>query len=283
MIPILIRSKDRPFYLNTTLTSLTATNLEDALIVIVDDCSETDLMKEYLFTDNNINLPDFSWYDEIEKEVTTEGHIIRDSEHLSNKEIWNKYIGDIPINLNITGIKEKFNIISPTSNKGDVGGLFWTIYLGFSLFKNADKIIVLEDDLIFHKNWLKNALTIYNNEKYSKVGCVSVYNREIENNSRKQNLSTYFENPNIGGVMYLIPRTTFDIMKNDKLFQINYGQDEIGGDVKFQNYLASKDLRILNSTESYIQHIGIKSITRPGRFLRYSKNFLKPFAWNKYF
>ena len=50
MTPILIRSKDRVDYLYTTLKSLTGTILNDAYIVIVDDCSESDEMKKFLYS-----------------------------------------------------------------------------------------------------------------------------------------------------------------------------------------------------------------------------------------
>lgn len=282
MIPILIRTKDRPFYLNTTLSSLTATKLDNSLIVIADDCSTSQQMNDYLFTNNKITLEQFNWFDEIDSEVKSTGQIIMDELNLSNKEIWEKYIGNIPIKQNVTGLKDRFNVIQPIEQKGDKGGLLWTIFAGFSLFRNADKIVILEDDLIFHKNWLKTALNIYSKDRSNNIGCVSVYNRENKIYSN-DNVNLFYENPNIGGVMYLIPRHVFNLMKNDGLFDLDISSNELAGDVFFQNWLASKNLKILNSITSYIQHIGIKSMCRPGRFLRYSKNFLQPFSWNRNF
>lgn len=282
MIPILIRTKDRPFYLNTTLKSLTASNIDDSLIIIADDCSETQLMNDYLFTDNEIEFPEFNWYDEIDKEVTTKGSVVKETLNLTDKEIWNRYFGNVPIQLNAKGLKNRFNIIQPETNKGVVGGLFWTIYAGFTMFRNADKIIILEDDLIFHKNWLSNALKIYERNKHSKLGCVSVYNRENPDYS-KNSSNFYYEIDKIGGVMYLIPRKIFNIMNANHLFNDDYSNKAVGGDVKFQSWLISNGYKILNTTESYIQHIGVKSLARPGRFLRYSKNFVQPYTWNKNF
>lgn len=282
MFPILIRSKDRPFYLNTTLKSLMATNLEDGIIVIADDCSSTEEMNDFLFTNKKVILPEFNWYEEIETEITTSGSIVKDVENLSNKEIWDRYIGNVPIETTLYGLKNKFNVIQPKENMGDVGGLFWTIYAGFTLFRNAEKIVILEDDLIFNKNWLKISNLIFNKEYLSNLGCISVYNREnidYFNPTKSRNL--YNEINGIGGVMYMIPRDVFDLMKADGFFDKYYDKKILGGDVIFQKYLNTKNLKILNTSSSYIQHIGIKSICRPGRFLRYSKNFIQPFAWSK--
>ena len=41
--------------------------------------------------------------------------------------------------------------------------------------------------------------------------------------------------------------------------------------------------RILNTNDSYIQHIGIRSLCRPGRFIRCSRNFIQPYTWNEEF
>ena len=56
MIPILIRTKDRVHYLHTTVKSLTATDLKNSLIVIADDCSESDEMNHYLFTNDYFTI-----------------------------------------------------------------------------------------------------------------------------------------------------------------------------------------------------------------------------------
>ena len=277
MTPIIIRTKDRPHYLHTTLKSLMGTELYDGLVVIADDCSTDEITKEYLFTDKIVKFNDFTWVDEINNEITEKGYIYKSDK--SNQEIWNEYIGNLPIETYALGLKNKFNIIQPKENKGDKGGLIWTIGAGFSLFKNAEKIVILEDDLIFNKNWLKIANLIYEKEKMSNLGCISVYNREIEN----INDFFYTTRSQIGGVMYMIPRKIYNLMKDDCLFKMNFSENNIGGDIFFLNWLSEKNLKILNSSMSYIQHIGIKSICRPGRFLRYSVNFIKPYAWDRKF
>lgn len=281
MTPILIRTKDRPHYLHTTLKSLMATNLYDGLVIIADDCSTDKITNDYLFTNKIVKFKDYTWYEELENEITEVGSIFKNSpdKGKTNKEIWDQYIGNVPIETYALGLKNKFNIIQPKENKGVKGGLLWTIAAGFTLFRNAEKIIVLKDDLLFNKNWLKIANLIYEREKQSNLGCVSVYNREI----KSTNDFLYTERPHIGGVMYLIPRKVYRLMKDDNLFNKVFSPNENGGDVFFLEWLESKGLKVLNSSSSYIQHIGIKSLSRPGRFLRYSLNFTKPYAWDRKF
>ena len=83
--------------------------------------------------------------------------------------------------------------------------------------------------------------------------------------------------------MYIISRNVFNKMKEKKLFDSTISDTELGGDVYFQKWLYKNNFKIFNSYNSYIQHIGILSTVRPGRFLRYSKNFVQPFAWNEDF
>ena len=282
MTPIIIRTKDRPHYLHTTLKSLMGTELSDGLVIIADDCSTDETTNNYLFTDKIIKFKDFTWTDELNNEITQKGNIFSKSKDLnkSNQEIWDTYIGNIPIETYALGLKNKFNIIQPKENKGVKAGLLWTINAGFTLFRNVEKIVILEDDLIFNKDWLKVSNLIYEREKMTNLGCISVYNREI---SQMDN-ALYTERQKIGGVMYMIPRKVFNLMKDDDLFSLTFSKENnIGGDVFFLEWLVSRGLKILNSSSSYIQHIGIKSLSRPGRFLRYSVNFIQPYAWDRKF
>ena len=139
----------------------------------------------------------------------------------------------------------------------------------------------MEDDLIFNKNWLNITNYIYESEKRSKLGLISVYNRDNDN---LYNEKMYKTTDNIGGVMYLIPRNVYDFLNRTNSLVLNINdEDNIGGDVHLQNKLLKNEYLIYNSNESYIQHIGIRSLVRPGRFLRMSRNFMQPFAWNKDF
>lgn len=282
MTPILIRSKDRVDYLYTTLKSLTGTILNDAYIVIVDDCSESDEMKKFLYSNDEIKLKNIGWKQQIKNDVKEKSIYFFNPNNLTDNEMWEKYIGnELPYETNITGIKDKFTVIQPSKNMGDLCGLYWTIMAGFELFKNIEKIIILEDDLIFNKNWLNITNYIYESEKRSKLGLISVYNRDNDN---LYNEKMYKTTDNIGGVMYLIPRNVYDFLNRTNSLVLNINdEDNIGGDVHLQNKLLKNEYLIYNSNESYIQHIGIRSLVRPGRFLRMSRNFMQPFAWNKDF
>ena len=109
----------------------------------------------------------------------------------------------------------------------------YAIDKGFKLYNNEEKIIVIEDDLIFNKNWLKIAEQIYNREKNNDLGIIQVYNREIKNNN-----NLYVKRKIMSGQMYLIPRKVYDLMKQDNLF-IDY-PIKPGSDVFFQSYLREK-------------------------------------------
>lgn len=289
MIPILIRTKDRVDYLYTTLKSLTATLLDDCEIIILDDCSETDEMKKFLYTNESFTIENKGWIDQINNDVKEE--IPKNCKHFfnpdnfSNTDIWEKYIGNnLPYETSITGIKDKFTVIQPSKNMGDLCGLYWSIMSGFEIFLNSDRIIILEDDLIFNKNWLNITNFIYNKEKYTKLGLISVYNRDndILNNPFTGNL--YKTTDNIGGVMYMIPRNVYEFLKkNNKIILDIDDKKNIGGDVHLQEVLLKNEFLIYNTNDSYIQHIGIRSSIRPGRFLRFSRSFLQPFAWNEEF
>lgn len=284
MIPILIRSKDRVDYLNSTLKSLTASNLSDSIIVIADDCSESDEMKKFLYTSETFSIENKGWIDQINESISEDAYNylgLKDYDGtLTNLDLWKKYVGDIPYETTIKGIGNKFTAIHPNKNNGDVYGLLWTIMAGFELFKNTDRIVILEDDLIFNRNWLKMANFIFNKEINSNIGLVSVYNREFEDSNF---LKLYDERNNIGGVMYLIPKEVYTFLKRQGIYTTKNIDTSIGGDVFLQQYLVKNGFKIFNSNDSYIQHIGVRSLCRPGRFIRCSRNFVKPYAWNEEF
>lgn len=274
MFPILIRSRNRPEYLHITLKSLSASNLLDGQIIIVDDCSDNELSNQYLYTNKKLILPTISW----------ENQVLSNKNKKNNDlEIFRKYFYDLPIiNNEVRGIKDKFTVISPQEQLGVKNCLLWVILTGFKLYPLAKYIVVLEDDLLFNKDWLKIADQIYNETINSEhQGLITVYNRasdKIDNNS------LYFKIKNISGQMYLIPRFIFDLLLKEKIFNQRFTpENNLSSDVYLYTFVLNHGLNLLNSSSSYIQHIGVKSICREGRFLRYSKNFLRPYAWNKNF
>ena len=235
------------------------------------------MMNEFLFTTNKINIKNDGWIEQINNDVTEKPAKFFNQDDMSNNEMWNKFVGNIPYETTFNGIKDKFTIIQPEKQMGDLCGLYWTMMAGFELFRNADRIIILEDDLIFNKNWFNISNYIYEKEKMSKLGIISVYNREPNNT----NQALYKSIDNIGGVMYMISRSVYDVLKRNKKIILDIDPEKnIAGDVHFQNQILNYQFNILNTNESYIQHIGIKSSIRPGRFLRISRNFIQPYTWS---
>ena len=99
MTPILIRSKDRVDYLYTTLKSLTGTILNDAYVVIVDDCSESDEMKKFLYSNDEIKLKNIGWKQQIKNDVKEKSIYFFNPNNLTDNEMWEKYIGNCPKNF----------------------------------------------------------------------------------------------------------------------------------------------------------------------------------------
>ena len=87
MTPILIRSKDRVDYLYTTLKSLTGTILNDAYVVIVDDCSESDEMKKFLYSNDEIKLKNIGWKQQIKNDVKEKSIYFFNPNNLTDNEI----------------------------------------------------------------------------------------------------------------------------------------------------------------------------------------------------
>ena len=117
--PILVRTRNRPDYLHLTLKSLTATNLLDGEIIIMDDHSDDELTKEYLYTNNNIVLPEIDW----------ENQILNNEKRRDNDlEIFKKYFTDLPeVNKEANGIKNRFPIISSNECLGVKNGFLWSV------------------------------------------------------------------------------------------------------------------------------------------------------------
>ena len=105
-----------------------------------------------------------------------------------------------------------------------------------------------------------------------------MYNRT--SNSIKNN-PLYFKINHISGQMYLIPNFIFNLLKKENMFNKKFKSDENSADdVMIYRFVLNHGLNLFNSSSSYIQHIGINSLLNKGKYLRYSKNFLKPYAWN---
>jgi len=279
MIPIAIRTRNRPAYLDVTLKSLMATELPpETRLVVIDDCSDVSAAVRYVTTDDTIELP---------KAVIWPG-----------TPLWSQRVGKIASFQRIRGIKSKFEVIQPDSMKGDRGGAFWSVCLLFERFSDAKLAILLEDDIVLHKGWLSALLGAHAECKDKpgpngkRIGLLTAYDRR--GGFRKgsgsgtwgfRSLANYGGGrwgcgDGIGGVMYLIPREFYEENRDRlKAFQ---SPGVRGGDTWLQGMCGDGKWNIAVTIPSYCQHIGVESTTWPNKGWRHTPNFQKPFAFEKF-
>lgn len=165
--PILILTRDNPEYLYVTLKSLSATNLDNNPIIIIDDSSELKFTKNFYSTMDEFNVTFDDW--------TKEGKS-KSSQEISDKIIAKSFLA-IPQITKIKGIKRKFQIISTPYVLGPTKIIQFALKTCFTLFPKANKCCIIDDNILFNKYWLKEALSIFEdtNKGENKVGIVSVY------------------------------------------------------------------------------------------------------------
>jgi hypothetical protein len=269
LTPIVILTKDNPEYLYLTLKSLTATLTGNNPIIIVDDCSSMQMTKKFLYTDEYIDVTFEDW--------TRTSHL--SSQELADKEAVKSFL-NIPSISYIRGIKGKFSIVQTSRYLGQEYRTLFGINLGFSLFPKAKGVVVLEDDILFNKNWYNTLMKIYNSELgISNVGLISVYN-EI---AKKTEYPLYFKNNRFQGKMFLITSkfykklktygyfSTADLIRTGTIYEI---LQSLAHKFGFDTY---------TSLKSYIQNLEKRNICNRDKVLKYDDNFKKPIAWNKNF
>ena len=271
-IPIIIRNRNRAVFLDTTLKSLLATKLpSDISIIVSDDCSDDEITKKYLFTNERIKI-NHQW---------------------SESPVWKANVGELPNIESLTGINGKIEIIQPEKKKGVRGGIFWNINYAFERFKQANQVIIIEADVVFHEDWYCALLTAF--EQYEKkrgpngdyLGLLSPYDRKGKTTThnyggawrsvRKLSNGNWGCANGIGGCCYLVTREFYN--RGLKSFQATYNPEQRSGDTALQALCGSVNCNIAVTVPSMIQHTGIVSLAWPTKGWRYTKNFLKPFAW----
>lgn len=167
--PILILTRDNPEYLYVTLKSLSATELNNNPIIIIDDSSELEFTKKFYSTMDQFDVTFDDW--------TKKGE---SSQEISDKTIAQTFLA-IPQIKKIKGIKRKFQVISTPHILGPTKILQFALKTCFTLFPKADKCCIIDDNILFNKHWLKETLSIYEdvNRPMNKVGIISVYSEEL--------------------------------------------------------------------------------------------------------
>ncbi len=281
--PIVLRSRNRAAFLDVTIRSILASNLpENKNLLVIDDCSDVEIAKKHLFTNDEIILAEpIVW------PVCPQ---------------WDNLVGKIKTVKGIHGIKDQLEVVQPTTKKGDLGGIFWLIDYMMTRFKNSEAIIVFEADCVVRRDWYEMIDKTYlriKNEKGpngNSLGLLTCYNRSAafgKHNPRYDN-ATYAWNSvslipggkgnwncarGIGGVNYLVTRSFYESCKDIMKGSFNPGKKS--GDTALQAQCGINKFNIASTSPSFCQHIGFKSLSWPEKGWRYSRNF-SSFCFEKF-
>lgn len=274
--PIIVRSRNRPVYLDVTLKSLTASNIPDGVdLVVMDDCSDDEIAVKYVTTDDIIKLPEEClWFGPDHKQ-------------------WKANVGNIEPVSQLVGIKSRFDIIQPETRKGVRGGVFWAINYMFEHYPNAQCINCIEGDAVFNADWYEATVRGWREKRDAKgpngdhLGLLTCYDRKakkpgtgmssIWRSLRRRGDDRWNCGNGIGGVHYLVTREFWEACH--KPFHSKHNPGARAGDTMLQGYCANAEFSIASTRPSYCQHIGIESTAWPNKGWRYSKGFKKPFAF----
>jgi hypothetical protein len=273
-IPIGIRSFNRPLYTDVTLRSVIPTTPHEN-IVILDDCSNLDVTKKYLFTDEKIPKSMFDC----------------DFDEIQDDNNWKNQLGELRTPDYITGISGKIKVVQPESKKGDLGGVYWCIDRLFKDNLEANGVILIEADMVFNATWYEETAECVEkcrNEKGPNgdtLGIFSCYNRKGNSKTRGwewrcvekcEVTGNWRCGDGLGGVMFYVTREFYESAIDD--FKKSYPMKR-SGDTALQGTCANHGFSIASTAYSCCQHIGYTSVTwgasRTG--WRRCKNFQKPF------
>lgn len=274
IIPIGIRTYNRPAYLDVTLRSLAATKLPAGIpIVVLDDCSDDEVAKAHLFSTDKVELPEPCRWPECEE--------------------WGEFVGDLPDVTHVQGLRHRCRVWQPSERRGVRGGIFWCVDELMRFYADAPAVIVIEGDAVFHADWYRKALSVFRYYQHAEgpngygIGLLSAYNRkpgrpqqagsELQwcSISRREN-GNWGCGDGLGGVMYLVSRRLYEVGRT--AFRALYRPGARSGDTAIQAVCAEAKMSIAATATSYIQHIGVESSAWPDKGWRYARRFLKPFS-----
>lgn len=279
MFPVAVRTRNRPAYCDVMLKSLMASALPPDFRppVVIDDCSDDPVAKRYVETDDVIDLPvPLMWQKSPE---------------------WLAHVGRIRNVRRVRGIRSKFEVVRPDSRKGERGGAFWSVCFLFERFPDAQAAFLFEDDIVFNPGWLAATMRAYEGcrDKHgpngSRIGLLTAYDRRNGSGAtpgtgwgwrslRSHGDGRWGCGDGIGGVFYLISRQLYE--ENRDALKEPHDPSGRGGDTRLQGMCANRKFNIAVTAPSYCQHIGDVSLAWAGKGWRHTKNFLKPFAFEKF-
>ena len=276
-IPIAMRSRNRPVYLDTTLKSLWATDIpSDAPMIVVDDCSDDELQLKYLNTCDDFVLP--------------------------QPQIWRrdaKFVNAAatfaPVHR-LKGIADKVEVVHPEMRMGVFHGVFWCVQYMMERFPEAEAIILIEADAVFHKDWYTTLMNVFPEVQHAKgpngdtLGLLTCYDRIGSGQGddppwtwrkvKKLANGHWGCSRAIGGVVYLVHREFYK-RAIDVFRQLALGgrPGKVSGDTAIQGLAGDRNCNLAATRPSFCQHIGVESLAWPSKGYRYCRNCKKPIAF----
>jgi len=271
-IPIALRTRNRPVFLDTTLKSLWYTNLpNDAEMLVLDDCSDDPLTVRYLRTTDTIELPEpFKWR--------------TDPKFVNNAAAFKT------VNR-LHGIANRIEVVQPDTRRGVRHGVFWCIRYMMNRFRDAPAIILIEADSIFHAEWYTRLLEVFelvrdqkgpNGDCLGLLTCYDRMGRTLQGPPFMWRRVTKLANGNwgcakaIGGVLYLVDRKFYMRAFDEFERQQRGNPGKVSGDTMLQGCAGTYKCNLATTYPSYCQHIGYHSLAWPTKGWRYTRNFKRP-------
>lgn len=266
--PIIILTRDNPEYLYVTLKSLSATKLNDNPILIIDDSSELDFTKKFYSTMDEFDVTFDDW--------TKKGN---STQEIADKAIAKTFLA-IPQIKKIKGIKRKYQVVSTPKLLGPNKIIQFALKTCFTIFSKANTCCIIDDNILFNKYWLKEALSIYEdtNRPNNKVGIISTYSEEpVIPEFRYKIDSQMFR-----GKMMMISRELYKEMFFHGFFEKGAQFSGIEPNfVELERISYSLGFITIVSGPSFIQSLEKRNLATKEKLLKYQNNFIKPIAWNK--
>ena len=166
--------------------------------------------------------------------------------------------------LQMLGILDKFSGIRIIRNKKPVGTkqLLANIWRHFVEHYDFDFCIHLQDDIVFHSQWLLNLLKVKDN--IPNLGILTPWDRRNWPNEKKGD-GWILRNPKngackIGGVAWLTSRAFIE-----KILALNERYRGHGEDSAFQCRCYDMGFNVAATVPSWVDHFGVESIAHRGK------------------
>ena len=238
--------------------------------MIVDDCSEFEKSKMFLYTNEDIKIDLNDW--------KSKGALSTDE--VANLAAAEKYINIPKIPEMVKGIKKRYTIVNTPNYLGTTKRTLFGINLAFEAFPMADNCVILDDDLIFNRDWLKQLQTMYDYEfTKDRIAMTSIFSEII----KQADMPMFIKNDKINGKVVMVSNSFYKDLQRIGI----YNTMELTGSgsvySKLQRLAENLGYVCISSTKSYAQCITERNIVNDDKMIKYVRNFVMPIAWNKKF